>query len=52
MEVNQMLTTYWQYNANIMFNLDNPLRIGLDLRDINRSDLFSRVLRVQYISFF
>lgn len=52
MEVNQMLTTYWQYNANIMFNLDNPLRIGLDLRDINRSDLFSRILRVQYISFF
>jgi hypothetical protein len=51
-EMNQVLTSYWQTNANVMFNLDNPLRIGLDLRDINRSDLFARVLRVQYLSFF
>lgn len=51
-ELNQMLTSYWQFNANVLFNVDNPLRVGLDFRDINRSDLFARILRVQYISFF
>ncbi len=52
LELNQLLSAYWQFNANVVFNVDTPLRIGVDFRDINRSDLFSRILRVQYISFF
>jgi len=52
LELDKVLTNYWQFNANFIFNFDNPLRIGLDLRDINRGDLFSRIVRVQYISFF
>jgi hypothetical protein len=52
LELNQLLTTYWQFNANFLFNVDSPLRVGMDFRDINRGDLFARILRVQYISFF
>ncbi|HTC22649.1 MAG TPA: hypothetical protein VK859_17465 [bacterium] len=51
-ELNQLFSTYWQFNANVVFNVDTPLRVGVDFRDINRGDLFSRILRVQYISFF
>lgn len=52
LEMDQLLSNYWQFNANVLFNIDNPLRVGLDFRDINRGDLFSRIVRVQYISFF
>jgi hypothetical protein len=51
-ELNQLLSTDWQFNANVLFNVDTPLRVGMDFRDMNRGDLFARILRVQYISFF
>ena len=51
-EVDKLLSSYWQFNANVMFNVDNPLRVGVDFRDINRGDLFSRIVRVQYMGFF
>lgn len=52
LEFDKILSTYWQFNANVIFNTDNPLRVGFDLRDINRSDLFARIFRVQYLAFF
>ena len=51
-EINQLLSTYWQFNANVVYNIDKPLRVGLDFRDINRGDLFSRIVRIQYMGFF
>jgi len=51
-ELDKVFTDFWQFNANVVFNVDNPLRVGFDLRGINRSDQFSRILRVQYIDFF
>ncbi len=52
LEMDKVLTSYWQFNANVVFNVDNPLRVGLEFRDINRSDLFSRIVQVQYVGFF
>jgi hypothetical protein len=52
LEVDKILTPWCQFNANFVFNFDSPLRIGMDFRDINRGDLFSRIVRIQYISFF
>lgn len=52
LEMDKLLSSYWQFNANVMFNVDNPLRVGVDFRDINRGDLFSRIVRVQYMGFF
>jgi hypothetical protein len=52
LEMDKLLSSYWQFNANVMFNVDNPLRVGMDFRDINRGDLFSRIVRVQYMGFF
>ncbi len=52
LEADKILTSYWQFNANFLFNFDTPLRVGVDFRDINRGDLFSRIVRVQYVSVF
>lgn len=52
LEIDKLTSSYWQFNANVMFNVDNPLRVGVDFRDINRGDLFSRIVRVQYMGFF
>ena len=52
LEVDKIPTSLWQFNANFVFNYDNPLRVGIDFRDINNAQLFSRILRVQYVSFF
>ena len=52
LELNQLFTAYWQFNANMMFNVESPLRVGIELRDINRSDLFSRIAQVQFLGFF
>ncbi|HVM33068.1 MAG TPA: hypothetical protein VMU88_08040, partial [bacterium] len=46
LEVNDVLMDDWQFNANCIFNYDNPLRMGVDFRDINNGALFSRILRV------
>ncbi len=52
LEMDKLLSDYWQFNANVLFNVDKPLRVGVDFRDINRADLFSRIVRVQYLGFF
>ncbi len=52
LEMDKLLSDYWQFNANVLFNVDKPLRVGVDFRDINRPDLFSRIIRVQYMGFF
>jgi hypothetical protein len=52
LEVNDVLMKDWQFNANCIFDYDSPLRVGVDFRDINNAALFSRILRVQYVSFF
>jgi len=52
LELNQFLNNNWQFNANFVFNVDNPLRVGMDFRDINNGSLFSRIVRVQYLGFF
>jgi hypothetical protein len=51
-ELDKLFTSFWQFNANAVFNVDNPLRVGVDFRDINRPGAFSRIIRVQYINFF
>jgi hypothetical protein len=52
LELNDVLMKDWQFNANFIFDYDSPLRVGVDFRDINNAALFSRILRVQYVSFF
>lgn len=52
LEMDKLLSSNWQFNANVMFNVDNPLRVGMDFRDINQGSLFSRIVRVQYMGFF
>lgn len=52
LEVDKVISSFWQFNAGVVFNVDNPLRVGVDFRDINRGASFSRMVRVQYISFF
>ncbi len=52
LEVDKVLTSFWQFNANVVFNVDNPLRVGVDFRDINNGAAFSRVAKVQYVGFF
>jgi hypothetical protein len=51
-EVDKVFTDQWQFNAGFMIGNGSPLRVGLDFRDINRSELFARLLRVQYLGFF
>lgn len=52
LETDKILNDSWQFNGNFLFNVDKPLRIGIDFRDINRGDLFSRIIRIQYTGFF
>lgn len=52
LEMDKILNSYWQFNGNFLFNVDKPLRVGVDFRDINRGDLFSRIIRIQYTGFF
>jgi hypothetical protein len=51
-ELDKIINSFWQFNANIVYNVDNPLRVGFDFREINRGGNFSRILRVQYQGFF
>lgn len=52
LEVDKLLNNFWQFNASALFNLENPLRVGVDLREINRSPDFSRMIRIQYLNYF
>ena len=52
LELDKLITSFWQFNANVIYNVDNPLRVGMDFRNINNGALFSRIVRVEYISFF
>jgi hypothetical protein len=52
MELDKVFSPDWVFNANVVFNVDNPLRVGIDFVGINNADLFSRILRVQYTGFF
>ncbi|HTA75554.1 MAG TPA: hypothetical protein VK791_00185, partial [bacterium] len=51
-EADKIFSSQWAFNANFVFNVENPLRVGLDLVDINNPNLFSRILRIQYTGFF
>ena len=51
-ELDKLLSSFWQINANVVFNMDNPLRVGIDFRDINQGAQLSRIVRVQYMGFF
>ncbi len=51
-ELDKLMTDQWQFNAGFMVGNGAPIRVGLDLRDINRDELFSRMLRIQYMGFF
>ncbi len=52
LEADKIFSTQWAFNANVLFNVDNPLRVGLDFVDINTPSLFSRIIRIQYTGFF
>jgi len=51
-EADKLLTDFWQINSGVQFNLGDSIRMGMDFRDINRSELFARILRIQYLGFF
>ncbi len=52
MEADKLLTDFWQLNANFQFAFEEPIRIGMDFREMNRSEGYTRILRIQYLSFF
>jgi hypothetical protein len=52
LEIDKAFTDRWQFNAGFMVGTGSPIRVGLDFRDINRSELFARLLRIQYLGFF
>ncbi len=52
LEADQILTDSWRFNAGVLFDLDTPLRLGMDFRDMLHGDSFSRIIRIQFISFF
>lgn len=51
-EFDKLTTDFWQFNSGFQVGVGNSMRIGMDFRDINRSDYFARILRLQYLSFF
>jgi hypothetical protein len=51
-ELDKLFTDQWQFNAGFMVGTGSPLRVGVDFRDINRNELFARLLRIQYLGFF
>ena len=52
LEADKIFSSQWAFNANFLFNVDTPLRVGVDFVDINNPDLFSRIVRIQYTGFF
>jgi hypothetical protein len=52
LEADKIFSSQWVFNANFLFNVDTPLRVGIDFVDINNPDLFSRIVRIQYTGFF
>lgn len=52
LELDKLGTDWWQGNAGFVIALDEAFRIGMDFRDIQDQDLFSRILRIQYLGFF
>jgi len=51
-EIDKVPSDLWQFNAGFILAFDEPVRLGLDFRDINRPEAFARILRLQYLSFF
>jgi hypothetical protein len=51
-ELDKLTTDRWQFNAGFLVGVDDPVRVGLDFREMNRSATFARLLRIQYLSFF
>jgi hypothetical protein len=51
-ETDKLFTDLWQFNAGFLVGNGLPIRVGLDFRDMNRKDFFSRILRIQYTGFF
>jgi hypothetical protein len=51
-EVDKVPAEFWQFNAGFLLAFDEPVRLGMDFRDINRSESFARILRLQCLSFF
>ncbi len=52
LEADKVFSSQWAFNANFLFNVDTPLRVGVDFVDINNPGLFSRIVRIQYTGFF
>jgi len=51
-EVDKLFTDFWQVNSGVLFNLGESVRLGMDLREMNRSESFTRLLRLEYLGFF
>jgi hypothetical protein len=51
-EADKIFSSQWAFNANFLFDVNEPLRVGLDFVDINSPGLFTRIVRIQYTSFF
>jgi hypothetical protein len=52
LEADRIISSQWNFNANFVFNIENPLRVGMDFVSINEPSLFSRIIRIQYTGFF
>ena len=51
-EADKIFSSQWAFNANVLFNVESPLRVGFDLVDMNDPNLFSRIVRIQFMGFF
>ncbi len=51
-EVDKIFSSQVSVNANVMFNVEEPLRVGFDLVNITNPSQFARIVRIQYAGFF
>jgi hypothetical protein len=51
-EADKIFSSQWAFNANFLFNVEQPLRVGIDFVNMNNPSLFARILRIQYTGFF
>jgi hypothetical protein len=52
LEADKIFSSQWNFNGNFLFNVDKPLRVGLDFVSMNNPGSFARIVRIQYADFF
>ncbi len=52
LETDKLLDSFWQFNSGFLIGIGGSFRVGMDFRDMNHKDSFTRILRLQYLGFF